>query len=472
MTTYGALMAGASQDVRNGAQQLRAEPFWSSTEGEAALREYHGALDGIASHVRRLVWTARMAPPEVTRYRTDLTAGETAARDLARGIEALVGEERPHPSLIRPPSTPWGLAAQRIRAASDLVATHFEPSGLPRSPDSAAAADPLTRRAALVDVANLAGAVLAVEEPLALRALQAGISQRAVLVALPGPSHLTQLARAAAVVDPDVLLTPPKPLGRLPQTTVRAGADEPLADLENRMLRLRAAAWCAIDDHRHSLAILRDLSAAGVAVHAHAARFHGAEPVADLSAEASTRRQADRFLTLTRHWQQQHAALANFLTLEPAPIEVREDVLATARVLELIAPLEPRCSAAPSDASRDGGVVARATGAALNGAVEVMSDVARYCGAAFGHLVRQHRLLIDSRSAPREIVAEDVQLVDARLRGAVVIAPQAMTDAVATANRQLEQGPRSGRRAPESRMEREARKEASQEPLSYVRAPA
>src|SRR5674476_1674118 len=89
---------------------------------------------------------------------------------LAAGIEALVGEARPHPSQLAPATTPWLRAALHLRAHPDLVATHFHPPGRTRTPD-AAATDTRAFDAGLVDLGHLAAIILSAEEPLALRAL-------------------------------------------------------------------------------------------------------------------------------------------------------------------------------------------------------------------------------------------------------------------------------------------------------------
>ena len=202
MTTYGDLIRGAVEHTRAGTTQLREDPFWSAAEAQTSLIDYHGVLDAIAGHARRLIWFVRPTPANLSRYRTDLDPFERAAKNLVLGIEALVGTERPHPSQVVAPSTPWARAALHLRGASDLLATHFRIDGEPRAPDSEAASQSTARRAALADLGALTMTVLAAEEPLALRALQAGVDRAAITKFLPGLGHLADLAARTRSDDP------------------------------------------------------------------------------------------------------------------------------------------------------------------------------------------------------------------------------------------------------------------------------
>ena len=78
---------------------------------------------------------------------------------------------------------------------------HFSTAGGPRSPD-AAAATTATFDAGLVDLGHLAVAALAHEDPLALRAIQAGVPRTIVAKQLPGFEALVDAARKLSAPGP------------------------------------------------------------------------------------------------------------------------------------------------------------------------------------------------------------------------------------------------------------------------------
>ncbi len=173
MTTYAELLAQATAHLREGSTALRADRFWTPDEALEAIGDFHGLLDAIASHGRRLLHPAQLGRLGLTRHRDGLPPVERASIDLITRLEALTGGARPHPSQVRLGTTPWARSALALRAAADLVGTHFSTDGRPRSPD-AAEATTATFDAGLVDLGHLAAMALAHEDPLALRAIQAG----------------------------------------------------------------------------------------------------------------------------------------------------------------------------------------------------------------------------------------------------------------------------------------------------------
>src|SRR5665648_192256 len=111
------LRAGAAEQIRIGAGELRTDRFWSADEALAAIGDFHAVLDAVASHTRRLLWPAQIQRIGFTSHRDGLPPNERAAIALAAGIEALVGAARPHPSQLSPATTPWLRAALHLRAA-------------------------------------------------------------------------------------------------------------------------------------------------------------------------------------------------------------------------------------------------------------------------------------------------------------------------------------------------------------------
>src|SRR5665647_3418623 len=118
-----------------------------------AAMDFRDAQDELEWARPNLRATAAAVRLGLTSQRDGLPANERAAIALATGIEALVGEARAHPSQLAPATTPWLRAALHLRAASDLVATHFHPDGRTRTPD-AAATDTRAFDAGLVDLGH------------------------------------------------------------------------------------------------------------------------------------------------------------------------------------------------------------------------------------------------------------------------------------------------------------------------------
>ena len=288
MTTYADLLAGAAEQIRIGAGELRTDRFWSADEALAAIGDFHAVLDAVASHTRRLLWPAQIQRIGFTSHRDGLPPNERAAIALAAGIEALVGAARPHPSQLSPATTPWLRAALHLRAASDLVATHFHPDGSPRTPD-ASRASARAFDAGLVDLGHLAATILNAEEPLALRALQAEVTKTAITKHLPGLGQLAGLARDLSTADGGLDASARTRLEALPQTWTPIRTDDPVTELGDRMHRLRQATFNMAAEPGDALATLRDITTIGIAVHAHAAAFHGAQPTTALDPSPGAR---------------------------------------------------------------------------------------------------------------------------------------------------------------------------------------
>ncbi len=416
MTTYAELLAQATAHLREGSNTLRADRFWTPNEALDAIGDFHGLLDAIASHGRRLLRPAQLGRLGLTRHRDGLPPLEQASIDLITRLEAVTGESRPHPSQVRRGTTPWARSALALRAAADLVGTHFSTDGRPRSPD-AAAATTATFDASLVDLGHFAVAALAQEEPLALRTIQAGVPRAIVAKQLPGLEALADAARELAAQG---LGRPERLLGSLSQTHLRVRTDDPMTELSDRMVRLRQGVWNFIADHTDVLPSLRLTAGLGVAVHAHAAAFHGA----DLTAPGPNGPAA--LVAHGRSWQRLHQALSQFAVLAPAVASVRDDAVAAARLLGELVPLDARPDRVPI-ATED-----RHIGAALNGAVQVMADIAVHEGAAFDRLSRAGLLHVPAQALPRDLVTDHPDVAAARLNGRTVPAPTEMLRTVAT----------------------------------------
>ena len=391
MTTYAELLAQARAHLREGSTTLRGDRFWTPDEALDAIGDFHGLLDAIASHGRRLLRPAQLGRLGVTRHRDGLPPVERVWIDIITRLEAVTGEARPHPSQLTRGTTPWARSALALRAAADLVGTHFSTDGRPRSPD-AAGATTATFDAGLVDLCHFAVAALAHEEPLALRAIQADVPRAIVAKQLPGLEALADAARELAAQGPG---RPERLLGSLGQTHLRIRTDDPATELSDRMVRLRQGVWNLVADDADVLPSLRLTAGLGVVVHAHAAAFHGADLTAP---DAIAPTGPGALIAHGRAWQRLHQALSQFAVLAPPSTSIRDDAVAAARLLGELAPLDaPRGHLPITTADRH-------IGAALNGAVQVVADIAVHEGAAFDRLSRSGLLHIPARALPRRLV--------------------------------------------------------------------
>lgn len=419
MTTYAELLAQATAHLRDGSTALRGDRFWTPDEALDAIGDFHGLLDAIASHGRRLLRPAQLGRLGLTRHRDGLPPVERASIDLITRLEAVTGEARPHPSQLSRGTTPWARSALALRAAADLVGTHFSTDGRPRSPD-AAEVTTATFDAGLVDLGHLAMAALAHEDPLALRAIQTGVPRTVVAKQLPGLEAISDAARVLATQGLGRLETLLDSLG---QTQLRVRTDDPATELSDRMVRLRQGVWNLVADRTDVLPSLRLTAGLGVAVHAHAAAFYGA----DLTAHGAVGPTGPGALVAHgRSWQRLHQALSQFAVLAPPVASVRDDAVAAARLLGELAPFD----AADRDRAPSA-TTERHVGAALNGAVQVMADIAVHEGAAFDRLSRSGLLHVPARALPRDLVTDHPDVVAARLSGRTVPAPGEMLRVVA-----------------------------------------
>lgn len=173
--------------------------------------------------------------------------------------------------------------------------------------------------------------------------------------------------------------------------------------------------------------MLRDVATIGIAVHAHAAAFHGAHPIT-AGEPAAGAQGASALIVRGRAWQDLHRRLSTFITLTPPHATVRDDLVALRRLLPQLSPLDNHENTATL-----ADPVVRRVGACLAGAVETMTDIADDGARAFARLANTGALRLNARDLPRDVVTTDSELVEARLRGATVRPPAAVTDAVKAA---------------------------------------
>ena len=423
--TYGDLMDLAARAIYDGSALVQHLPFNSRTDAQVVLDHYRDALDALGDHVWHLVTPARRAGVLASMHPE---ATERAAVSMALAIDELTGHDRPLPFVLDATLTSqpgltshWSRAAKFVRAASDLIAVHHGPNGHPRSPDAALIEDPGPRATALAKVGDLARAMLALEDALALRAIQAGIPGTQVRRQLPGMGHVRTYARDAATGRGPAIETRSLDDVGLLGNPIRTS--DPIVELSDRLLRLRRMSWELVSHPDHSVGTLRDLATAGVAIHAHAAAFYGADVVH--SPQTRVLDPATQgLLEHGRTWQDLTVRLRPFITPAPCDQTVRDDLVAVGHLLQTLAPLSGPTAGRASRLSE------RGTGAALNGAVQVMADIAEWNAQTFTRIAHSGQLHIPARALTGDDVTDEPTLATAKIAGRLVTAPESATSRI------------------------------------------
>lgn len=425
MTTYAELLQAASGHVRAGHELLRRDGFTTPAGAERALFDFHGALDAIATHGRRLLSPAHSRRMRLDPRAKNLSPAEQATAGLIAGIERIVGREAPHAALVIPGESPWAAAATALRAATDLIALQFDPVGRARTPEARAAMTSNAFDLAHRELALLTRAVVADEELLALRALQRCVPKSIVTRLLPGLAALDGIAQRAVARFGE-------PAGELVRlelgpTWERVRVGDPVIELGDRLRHLRHVTWAAAEQGRGDGAViaLRDVAVIGIAVHAHTAAFHGGHP---MTAAVSSDHRSVGVSALAgrgRAWQSLHRNLSALAALTPPAPTVRDDLVAVSRLLPELAPLDDSISRA-----RLTDPTSRRIAAALNDAVLTMTQIGEDNANTFAALDRSTTLLCLSGRLNRDLLSDRPELAEARLRGKLTPAPQELLDAI------------------------------------------
>lgn len=420
--TYGDLMGEAARHMFAESARVQGRPFADTADALAALGEYDGLLGALERHVWTLITPGRIAGVTSS---DQPEPSEVAALHLTDAIHALSRSPTGPPDIAPTRSTPggWAHAARCVRAADDLIAIQRDQNGTRRSPDAHTLERPDARTGGLARIGDMTGALLACEDALALRAAQAGVSWARVRRWLPGMGALREHAHTLAAY------ARPGDVDHLDHIALLPGVlrtQEPLLELGDRLARVRQAAWELLDHPDCSIATLRDLTTAGVAIHAHAAAFHGADVTTPHTGPTANDDATRAMIDQARAWQRLHQHLLPFITAAPSSAVVREDLIAIGRLLQVVAPL----TGTGAGAARRTDPQARRTGATLNGAVAVMADVGDWNARTFHHLATNKHLYLPAHAARGEDISDHPELAAAKLAGNPVRAPDHLTAAV------------------------------------------
>jgi hypothetical protein len=417
--TYGDLMLRAAMGITDGVMWVQNFPLERKEFATRAIDDFRDALRALVEHTRVLLDRHRLAGIAASGAPDPR---ERAAVALGRLIDEAVGTVPPWlKAVARPSASPWAGAARCVRAASDLVATHADATGIPRTPDLAAVlGDPVARQAALAEVGDLAATLLSGADHLALRAIQAGVAWREVRRLVPDLGETRAYARDLAGPGS---LPASKNLEDLTVAHAPIRTEEPAAEFADRMLRLRQSAWEHARSAHPSVDDLKTYATLGIAIHAHALAFHGLPPAA-LRTEERLPHQFASLADRGRAWQQVSRTLFTWRSAQPGDPVAAEDLNRISGLLRTFAPLTgDQPELAPGDH--------RNLGQALAGAAAVTADIGRWNQQTVTRMSRAHQIYVPARTLTGNQVTDDRSLTQAKLADKLGLAPTELLDAAA-----------------------------------------
>ncbi len=371
-TTFASLLRDAGTDLREAAR-AGGSGGWTRPAAFGAIVACSEALDGLGALWSRLWRQLEPVPAPMA------SLGALLTHRPADPIGA--------PSVV---ATRCRSAAVTVRAAADLLATHLDAGGAPRSAEAVMLQDPqqVLRAAGLVADVVLEAARCA--EVLAAQAGRTGIGAAQLARMVGDPARLAGTAQRCRQTAP----RRPCVLAGLGPARSRPRSAPAAAELADRLAQLRQYAWRLAHTPRVSTTTLADLAAVATDLNgfAAAAGWPTSAPGA---------------------WRTLRTTLSELRTTTPPSAAVRGEAALVRRLLT---------GALSRDAARP----------TVQVAVDRLPEVAEWGLAAFR--TATHDGVFVPGSALRGVeVSDQPELAVAKLRGRTVPAPSARLDAVVAA---------------------------------------
>ena len=396
-TQYADLMRVAGAQILAASVQLEASPQLV-TPVTAELAAYRDLFHALGQHGLRLLggdsgrrWirgAVVVEPSDVTGMRLTDHLMHLGQRNYADHLGAGV-------------SGHWQRAADAVRAASDLLATHLDAWGDTRAPASEVLKDPAVRAAGFGELASLTIPVATAADALARQLLVSGSPAREVERLVPSTGAVREVAvesrRHAQLGGVG------RPLAELQVARPAVREQDPVVELQDRVARLHQVAHQLTRQDRVGVCTLADLAAAGMMLNEAAADVLRAGSPADV-ADLSVRREVGRLEEGAAAWLDVHSQIRFLRTTTAALPGVRSDVVA---IRGLIAQLKA-------------GEPTRDVQAALVGSARRFGDVAAWNRKTLATEASSRRLLIPGRHLTGNQVSDDLTLVKAKLQGLLV----------------------------------------------------
>lgn len=419
--TYGDLVGRAGADIHVGMVQVMRRRAVDERHAANLVGSYYDLLVALRKHTWDLVDPFRQRTKQLLEAADGHLDGHAdVAAVRVFGAIAPINPRRvtlpyPEPTFDHP----WRDAADKLGAASDLLATHHTILGAPLSEYAETVTSVDNRRAALAWIAELTATVLDAELPLGAACRQAGVDWLTVRTWLPDVDKLRPLVTRMHDLAATYQQAPG--LRDVPLNEHPVRQDDQLVELTDRMLRLRHAAWTLNARPDYSVVTLHDLAGLGMQVHLHTAAAHGI----DLAHATTGSPQVTAALT----YQDLAGQLHHYLAPGPPDAAIRTDILAVRQLLVDVAP--------PTRIARLtklGDRRAREILSGLHGACDVMSQITQMNRATFATLARSEHVRLPARLATGDELSDDPDRVLQKLDGArtLIATPQRLKATLAT----------------------------------------
>ena len=413
-TSYRDLMADSARHVAQASSALGRDRFTDVETARAAVEAYWGLLAALHRHAWALSGGSR-------RLAGVSASGNPAPWDRAavRFIDSLEIAAR-HPVTWDEPAAGsaahgWRNATRSLLLANDLLATHRDPKdGEPRTPEAAKLEDPRFRATGFVDLSDIAVTVLTAQRDLALRSGQSGVSWREVARRLPDLEPTWQAARDLGREAAFGALGPgPSTDLELARPPIRMS--DPIVELGDRIRRLRQNAWQFAREQYVGANCLTEFATAAVIVHTHVRDYLTRDTPAGAGGE-STNSVARMSSDARTAWAEVNQQTRQFRTATPGSAALREDVAAVRDLCQDVWPLR-------GSRSDPGSEDRRRLRALANGSVRAFGDIGKWNGQVLQHLETSGQLFVVGFALTGDQVSDDPALVEAKLSGALVMAP-------------------------------------------------
>jgi hypothetical protein len=321
--TYGELSGQAVRSIAAGTALLSTQRLaGGSLPAAMAILSYRRVLHALDRQASEIVGVMRVPAPTLHVVKSTRRQDQQGLflRRLRRAVEAMATPTN-DPEFD---TGPWNDAARTIHTAVDLICTHYDQRGEPRSPDTVLFTDPAAREAAVTQVAAATQLLLHGHGYLRLRMAEAGMPWSKVDDILPTPVGLIDAAS-------DIAPSPQKgtcvrgawasvTLARAPVVAI-----DDLASLDQRMSRLRTAAWQLRSEPTPNITALVDIATTAMSVHRFAAHLAQPEPEPVAAGRSGKWEQASAGTLI---WTTIRAELHPLRTAAPAARAVGQDAAA------------------------------------------------------------------------------------------------------------------------------------------------
>jgi hypothetical protein len=437
---YGDLLAMAAASLAQARTELYRSPLGTPAQAGATVAAHQDLLAALGEQLRRLYRPQLSLDDSLhgTTHRRDGAAmallaelqvvGKPADWEFKEGFT-----ESAAASLAR--------AARKVRAATDVIATHVDIAGTPRTPDASRLFDPNVRGDAVLALAGLSIDAGRLGKSLELRLHELAQQQPVkTLPPVPDTEALVGIAKGVLIALRDAPSSDSPGLLSLGLGRPPLRRDHAVDELSDRIARLRRVAWELPDRDHVGVATLSDYAALGVITHAHAIAT-----LTSVAPEDGVPR--EQVLGPYRHAHQQWMTIRQQLlpmrTATPAMQGVRADLLVVKRILEVIAPIPATASLSPSAVDLDS-----ATVEAVLEATRPMPEIAGWNRQVMERLAANNELMIRARALSGDELSERAEFAAMSLVNGFVPTPGLIVDCLGRAYRLAGEGPMVTRGVP------------------------